>query len=409
MKKDKIMCITASYPYGNKETYFKKELEVLSNNFNKVYILPLYNPYGNVKRVVPNNVIVEPVLLKQGGLRILQLLSSFSFSLKYFKELFSRNVFLSPSNLKKWLISYTVYSVGSNYLKKKELDKDNVLLYSYWANSSFFCHSKFLNLTKIVRMHGGDFYLDRNNGYLPVLYDLLSTSNLLLPISKDIENTLIVKYRLDKKKIVLSYLGVTNLETKPLNEFNLYDEEIRIVSCSNIYELKRVDEILRFVHLLSEKTERKVIWRHIGESIANDGQYDKLLKGIALIDESSNLDIKLLGAKNNDEVFKFYETFRPNWFMNLSKYEGLPVSIMEAFSFGIPVMATNVGGTNEIVNMNNGFLIDSIDDYSELIKNVLDLTEEKYIKMRNNAYKTWDSDFNAEKNYESLIKTFNQL
>ncbi|EKB05942.1 hypothetical protein HMPREF9711_00911 [Myroides odoratimimus CCUG 3837] len=409
MIKKEIFCITASYPFGGKETYFKNELEVLSKNFEKVYILPLYNPYGEIKREVPSNVIVEPVLLKQGNLRILQLIRSFSFSLDYFKELFSHNVILSSSKLKKWLISYTIYSVGSRYLNKKNLNEDNVLLYSYWANSSFFCHRKLLKFTKVIRMHGGDFYLNRNNGYLPVLKGFLSTGNVLLPISKDIEDILLTKYKIDKKKVVLSYLGVSNVNAGSVEQLSLYDEEIRIVSCSNIYELKRVDEIFRLVYLLSKSTTKKVIWRHIGESIANDGQYDKLLTGIESIDENLNLDVKLLGAKNNDEVFKFYETFRPNWFVNLSKYEGLPVSIMEAFSFGIPAIATNVGGTNEIVNSTNGFLIDSLDRFNELVKTVLGLTEEQYSRMSNNACKKWEEDFNADKNYELLIKIFIKL
>ncbi|NCO54621.1 MAG: glycosyltransferase, partial [Bacteroidetes bacterium] len=45
-------------------------------------------------------------------------------------------------------------------------------------------------------------------------------------------------------------------------------------------------------------------------------------------------------------------------FINVSESEGIPVSIMEALSAGIPVIATNVGGTNEIVNNDVGFLID---------------------------------------------------
>ena len=44
--------------------------------------------------------------------------------------------------------------------------------------------------------------------------------------------------------------------------------------------------------------------------------------------------------------------------MNVSESEGIPVSIMEASSFGIPVIATNVGGVGEIVeNGYNGLLL----------------------------------------------------
>ena len=41
-------------------------------------------------------------------------------------------------------------------------------------------------------------------------------------------------------------------------------------------------------------------------------------------------------------------------FLTVSANEGIPVSIMEAQSFGIPVIATDVGGISEIVNNVNG-------------------------------------------------------
>ena len=44
-------------------------------------------------------------------------------------------------------------------------------------------------------------------------------------------------------------------------------------------------------------------------------------------------------------------------FVNMSLSEGIPVSIMEAISFGIPIIATNVGGNAEIVNDETGVLI----------------------------------------------------
>ena len=45
-------------------------------------------------------------------------------------------------------------------------------------------------------------------------------------------------------------------------------------------------------------------------------------------------------------------------YVNLSTSEGIPVSIMEAMSYGIPVVATDVGGTSEaVVTGRSGLLI----------------------------------------------------
>ena len=53
----------------------------------------------------------------------------------------------------------------------------------------------------------------------------------------------------------------------------------------------------------------------------------------------------------------YYNTYEIDLFVNLSTIEGVPVSIMEAQSSGIPVLATDVGSSKEIVDDDNGFLI----------------------------------------------------
>ena len=103
---------------------------------------------------------------------------------------------------------------------------------------------------------------------------------------------------------------------------------------------------------------------------------------------------------------QYYKSLQPDLFINLSSSEGVPVSIMEAMSFGIPVIATSVGGNPEIVNNNNGYLISKHadkQDISLLIKNHFKLGDkEKNIKM-NNALETWFNNYNADKNYSQFI------
>ena len=48
-------------------------------------------------------------------------------------------------------------------------------------------------------------------------------------------------------------------------------------------------------------------------------------------------------------MLDYYKNNIIDIFINLSASEGIPVSIMDAISFGIPCIATNVGGTGEIV------------------------------------------------------------
>jgi glycosyltransferase involved in cell wall biosynthesis len=65
-----------------------------------------------------------------------------------------------------------------------------------------------------------------------------------------------------------------------------------------------------------------------------------------------------MGQCKNEEILRFYENNHVDLFISLSESEGLPVSMMEAQSYGIPILASNVGGISEIVqNEKTGILL----------------------------------------------------
>ncbi|CDN41880.1 glycosyltransferase [Paenibacillus sp. P22] len=65
--------------------------------------------------------------------------------------------------------------------------------------------------------------------------------------------------------------------------------------------------------------------------------------------------IILTGFQKNP--LDFVQTF--NIYLITSLYEGMPYSVLEALNFGLPLVATNVIGNNEVVeNGYNGFLFE---------------------------------------------------
>ena len=107
-------------------------------------------------------------------------------------------------------------------------------------------------------------------------------------------------------------------------------------------------------------------------------------------------------------MLDYYKNNIIDIFINLSASEGIPVSIMEANSFGIPCIATNVGGTGEIVYNNiNGFLLDAefrINDVVNIIENYNNMSYEEIMELRHNARKIWENNYSAENNYKSFIQ-----
>lgn len=86
--------------------------------------------------------------------------------------------------------------------------------------------------------------------------------------------------------------------------------------------------------------------------------------------------------------------------------EGMPMSILESFSYGVPVIATDVGGISEVVINNiNGFLVQK--DSEEIAERILQLMNNKdiYIKISRNAKITYEKYFSANlmnKAYENI-------
>ncbi len=115
----------------------------------------------------------------------------------------------------------------------------------------------------------------------------------------------------------------------------------------------------------------------------------------------ANLTVHLTGAITNREVIGHYLHHPVDIFVNVSASEGLPVSIMEAISFNIPVIATNVGGTNEIVTSESGVLLDPHFSAQELANQIVRVYEHKKTVSILAGY--GKKKFNAGKNYPRFI------
>lgn len=88
--------------------------------------------------------------------------------------------------------------------------------------------------------------------------------------------------------------------------------------------------------------------------------------------------------------------------------EGLPMSILEALSFGVPVIATSVGSIGEAIkNGHNGFMVDAgnSDMLAECIKKIGMMDEKKWGTMSNNSRDVILEKFSSKK----YIDTFKSI
>ena len=85
---------------------------------------------------------------------------------------------------------------------------------------------------------------------------------------------------------------------------------------------------------------------------------------------------------------------------------------MEAFSIGIPVIATAVGGVPEIVSNYVGALVDpnaTSEEVQLVIKNLLESSLSDWNQLSQQAYEVWKSKYNAEINFRSFAQSIKEI
>lgn len=395
-----LILFTVSYPYGGKEQFLETEIEYLSRTFEKVTVIPAFIE-GN-KREIPQNIVVDTEFAQKNNnikFAFLSLVTKHTY-----KEIIvNLSVMLSIKKLQK-LISFTGRGVALFKYLKENYSKENVF-YSYWFNGAVFAFflydQKVAKINYVSRVHGSDLYLEPNGGYLPLRPTVLKNILKVFPISKNGYNYLLQQYQLNNSQISLARLG-----TKDHNIFTLESKDPKqfyVVSCSHISPVKRVDLIIKSLANVAQRNPAITFyWTHIGT-----GKKYYKIRDLAEKVLPKNVITDLLGNLNNEDVFNFYKNNFVDLFINTSISEGIPVTFMEAMSCSIPILALDVGGVSEIVNNDNGILLDKKSSYGTIADELHDLVNHKdsLVEKKSHARNTWEEFYNAKYNYQIFSET----
>lgn len=97
-------------------------------------------------------------------------------------------------------------------------------------------------------------------------------------------------------------------------------------------------------------------------------------------------------------------------FMLSSDYEGLPMTIIEAISYGKPVVASNVGGIAEIIcNGENGFVVENTATaFADKIKLLL-TNDQLYTEYSRQSIKRFKDYFTVEKMTNAYMEVYQEI
>lgn len=399
-KQTKVLFLFASlFPYIKGESFLKNEIFFLSKKFDKIYLIT--TNYSKSKKIIfnlPNNIIHKPLNLSDSIFTKLKLilLGFMNIGIK------DKN---SKKNIKNFLVFNYMKGKGSIIANKiKPLIKENIdnkiYLYSYWFASSAYAIAKlkkYKNIYKAIsRAHGFDLYEYRQStNYLPLREFILSNIDNVYTCSKDGANYLKNLYPNFKEKISYSYLGtndcsINNNTTLPFT----------IISVSNIIKIKRVNLILDALNILINKNYN-IRWICIGDG----DELNNIKNTAASLKVDKNINFK--GYLTNDKVYNILKEESLHLFINVSETEGLPVSLMEALSFSIPIIATDIGGSREIANEEVGSLLPKDIDGSTLaleIEKFINLDKANFNQLKINARTKWLELFNSDNNFTKFAE-----
>lgn len=174
------------------------------------------------------------------------------------------------------------------------------------------------------------------------------------------------------------------LSTEEKNKIDVLKEKYTNIVCciARDDQQKKID---LFFDIATRFPQFAFVW------IGNTNSYNNLSENIYLFGKISEAS----------RFLKFVDMF-----ILPSNYEGLPMSIIEALSFGLPVVASNVGGISELLDGTNGMIAENTtDDFSAKIEQIL-LNHDLYKSISRNARLTFENKFTLEvmaNNYQNVI------
>lgn len=404
-----LLLITHQYPFNTGDAAFiQREIPYLAKEFQTITVLCLKEDKD--REIVP----------VQAGVRIVYRFPRFN-KLKGLLECLLSRTFLTEIaslfqarkvSLKRIKAAAYFFSIAQDI---KRIIRDILVLnevstiYTYWSTaetlSALLLKRENNKIKLVTRAHGHDLYKERTEAlYQPFKHQIDKEIDQVFCISEQGVQYYIRNYSTKGAPVRsrLSRLGVSN--NTPLADYYPADKLMRIVSCSYISPIKRIDLIIQAFALIDSFA---VEWTHLGGG-PHAVEIQKLAK--QLLD--GKVKYNFVENLSSTQIMEHYSEKTYDCFISASESEGLPVSMMEAMSFGLPVIGTDVGGVSEIVTPDTGILLSAQCTPETIAKAIIEFSNfplETKVSMHRRAYTMWKEKYDAEKNFSSFSKSLKDI
>lgn len=240
----------------------------------------------------------------------------------------------------------------------------------------------------VYTVHGFDSVRLTFRKFLPVERFLQHFCKAVVGVSKYDEKNLVAEGINNNVSTV--YNGISVPDSSQISDIEVFNQDKKLVlAIARVFPPKKTDLFVEVARMLPQYN---FVWIGNQREVTEFGELPE--------------NCHFLGNIPNAGAF----CSKADLLMLPSNYEGLPIAILEAMSFGKPVVASDVGGVSEIVrNGQNGYVLpnDSV-LFADKIQSILD-DDELCTYLGDNSLHIYNSEFTVERMVEGYLKIYGQI
>jgi glycosyltransferase involved in cell wall biosynthesis len=244
--------------------------------------------------------------------------------------------------------------------------------------------------------------MDNFNGILRKWFTrrVVNSASAVLPVTDNLRKAMENHGLRNNNYVIIPNVVDINMFSPAAGNNPEQGQHIVHVSCFEDKQ-KNISGLLRVLKQLSLQRRN---WKchMVGDGI----HFHKLKKYAQELDLSED-QVVFYGLKENEELADIMK--KSDLQVMFSRFENLPVVILESFACGVPVLSTRVGGIHEHLNQERGILIDS-EDEDALLEKLTEMLDhpERYdkAKIRNYAVEHFSEEVIGKllwKVYEDVV------
>lgn len=366
-----VLLVTSRWPMTAGTEFLDDEMRFLADTFESVVVAPM-RPDGPPQQALPANVHVDASLaeyLERSSLScgrsarkltaVERVLLPNSAGLGFTREEAATD-WKNPTWIRHSLLNRADSTSVANWALPLPAPD---IAYTFWLGASVVgLRRAWPNTVIVSRAHGGDLFAYAHGwSSIPFQRAAITAADLVASVSHVGQRYLADRFPGMSEKISLQRIGIPDVGQAQIPP---QDGDLRLLSVSSIDANKRVLMMAQLAKSLAAGG-RSVTWTHLGDGPQRPEVEEELAQ------RPDSLTVRLRGQVPISEVRKELTSGRNSAFVNLSLSEGAPVSLMEAQCAGLPVVATGVGGTPEVVPRHLNELVDPTAQLSEVTRAVL--------------------------------------